>query len=313
MIQDNYDRILERIAKSAELEKEEVDRRVEAKRAKLAGLISKEGAAQVVATELGISFNNQTLKIDELLSGMKKINVLGKIIKIFPVRSFVHNGKEGKVANFLIADETSNVKVVLWDVNHISLIENGQVVEGSSIEITNGSMRDNEIHLGSFSDLKLSDATFENLKTERIIKEKNISMFRISDNVAVRAFIVQVFEPKFFNVCPECNSKAVFDGENFSCEKHGKVNAEKRALINLVLDDGTQTIRAVLFSGQIPNLGLTNLENQEELVKQRKSLLGKEMIFLGNVRNNKFFNEPELIIDEIREIDLSNLLEKLEK
>jgi len=313
MVQDNYERILERIAKSAGVEKEEIDRKVEAKRAKLAGLISKEGAAQVVAAELGISFDNQTLKINELLSGMKKINVLGKVIKMFPVRSFVRSGKEGKVANFFIADETSNVKVVLWDINHIDMIEKQEIAEGSVVEIINGSMRDNEIHLGGFSELKLSDATFENLKTERVAKEKNISAFRISDNVAVRAFIVQTFEPKFFNVCPECYSKAVFDGENFSCEKHGKIVAEKRALINLVLDDGTQTIRAVLFSEQISKLGISNLENQEELIKQRQELLGKELIFLGNVRNNKFFNEPEFIVDDVKEINLDELADKLEK
>ncbi len=46
MVQGNYERVLEKIASSAGLEKEEVERRVEAKRSKLSGLISKEGAAQ---------------------------------------------------------------------------------------------------------------------------------------------------------------------------------------------------------------------------------------------------------------------------
>ena len=60
---ENYVRILEKMAKASGLDKEELERRVEAKRAKLSGLISKEGAAQVIAAELGINFDNEKLKI----------------------------------------------------------------------------------------------------------------------------------------------------------------------------------------------------------------------------------------------------------
>ena len=52
----NYERILKVIAKSSGLTESEIEGKVEAKRSKLAGLISREGAAQVVAAELGISF-----------------------------------------------------------------------------------------------------------------------------------------------------------------------------------------------------------------------------------------------------------------
>ena len=48
---ENYEKILERISRSSGVEKEELDRRVEAKRAKLSGLISKDGAAQIIAAE----------------------------------------------------------------------------------------------------------------------------------------------------------------------------------------------------------------------------------------------------------------------
>jgi len=85
---DNYDRIVTKIAKSSGLEKEEIERRIEAKRAKLSGLISPDGAAQIVAAELGINFDNEKLKIEELLPGMRKVNLVGKVINLFPVRSF---------------------------------------------------------------------------------------------------------------------------------------------------------------------------------------------------------------------------------
>jgi len=85
-MEGNYERILEKIASSAGLGKEEVERQIEAKRAKLAGLISKEGAAQVVASELGVSFDNEQLKIDELLPSMRKVNTFGKIENVNSVQ-----------------------------------------------------------------------------------------------------------------------------------------------------------------------------------------------------------------------------------
>jgi len=88
MAEENYVKILERLARASDLEKEEIERRVEAKRAKLSGLISREGAAQVIAAELGVSFDDEKLKINELLPGMRKVNVIGKIIELFPVRTF---------------------------------------------------------------------------------------------------------------------------------------------------------------------------------------------------------------------------------
>jgi len=313
MTNGNYLRILEKISKASGLEKDEIERRVEAKRAKLSGLISPEGAAQIIAAELGISFDNERLKINELLPGMKKVNVIGKVINLFPVRSFTKNDKENKVVNLIIADETSNIKVVLWDINHIELIEKKDIGKGDVIEIVNASSRDNEIHLGSFSEFKLSNEILENVRTEKITKEKRISDFNVGDNANARAFIVQAFDPRMFNICPECKKKADSLNGGFSCAEHGKIIPEKRALINIILDDGSESIRGVLFHDAINILGISELDNPSLLQQQKENLLGKEMIFSGNVRMNKFFNTSEFIIDKVEEINLDKLIAKLEK
>jgi len=310
----NYERVLEKIAGFSGLEKEEIERRVEAKRAKLSGLISQEGAAQIVAAELGINFDDQKLKIDELLPGMRKVNVVGKVITLFPVREFTtKKGDKGKVVNFFLGDDSSNVKVVLWDTNHIDFIEKGEIKEGSVIEIGNASMRDNELHLGSFSEFKPSQEVMDNVVTERVVKEKTISGLVVGDNSRIRAFIVQSFEPRFFYVCPECKKKAVSGEGGFICEKHGTVTADKRALINVVLDDGTETIRSVIFHDHLNDLGITELEDVERMINQREDLLGKEMVFEGNVRMNKFFNNPEFIINGVKTLNLDEVLASLEK
>jgi len=308
MMFGNYDKIVEKIAKFSGLKIEEVNRKIEAKRAKLSGLISQEGAAQIVAAELGINFENEKLKIDELLPGMRKINLFGKIINLFPVRTFkTQKGEEGKVLNFILADETSNIKVVLWDTNHISLIEKGEVKENDIVELSNASMRENEIHLGSFSEFKKSNQKMEDVRTERIVKEKKICDFRIGDQLSVRAFVVQSFQPKFFEVSKETGRKMTDN------EREQGVPTEKRALINIVIDDGTESIRTVLFNENLSTLGLKDLENPERLSYQMEDLLGKEMVFSGNVRKNNFFNNEEFIIDSLKEVNIDELITQLEK
>lgn len=307
MVDGNYERILEKVASVSGIGKDDVVRKVEAKRAKLSGLISPEGAAQIVAAELGINFDNEKLKLNEVLPGMRKVNVVGKVINLFPVRSFkTQKGDEGKVLNLILADDTSNVKVVLWDTNHISLFENGNISEGSVVEISNASVRDGEIHLGSFSELKPSTEKFDNLVTERLTREKKISEFKLSDNAKVRAFIVQSFEPRFFEVNKETGRKITDD------EKSRGIPSEKRALINVVIDDGSETMRAVAFHESLKQMGLIDIENEDKRILQRENLLGKEFIFSGTVRKNNYFNNEEFIINNVEEVNLDELINSFE-
>ena len=310
----DYNALLDRISRASGIVKEEIERKIEAKRAKLSGLISREGAAQIIAAELGISFDKEKLKIAEVLTGMRKVNIVGKVVKLFPVRSYEKNGKSGKVGNFIVADDSGNAKVVLWDVNHISLIENGELKEGDVIEIGNGSVRNNEIHLTGFSEIKKSSEVIENVNVEKSYGSKEIVGLKPGDSTKVRAFVVQVFEPRFFEVCPECGKKLLQDPEGSKCEAHGRVIPKKKALMNIVLDDGSETIRSVLFSSQLESLGLglQDLEGENFLVK-KEGLLGKEFNFSGNVRQNRLFGNSEFIVDTIGEIDIENLIAELGK
>ncbi len=313
MIYGKEERVIEKISSRSGISKEEIEKKIEEKRKKLSGLISREGALQIIAAELGISFDNERFKIDELSPGMKKVNFVGKVLWVSPIRTFKKNDREGKVVNLTVADDTSNIKVVLWDTHHIELVEKGEVSEGVSVEIINGSVRDNEVHLGSFSEFKTSDVSFENVVSEKVVKEKKISELKVSESVEVRAFIVQTFDLRFFNVCPECRKKVSSEGEEFKCAEHGTVSPEKRGLITLILDDGSESIRAVVFHDTLSLLGFSDIHNTEEVSRRRAELLGEEFIFSGNVRMNNYFNNKEFIVNGIGEIDLDKLIQKLEK
>ncbi len=308
---DNYFQLVQRISEAAKLGAEEIERRVEAKRAKLSGLVSKEGAAQIVAAELGVNFEQARMKISQLVHGMRRVNVLGKILEIYPVREFNKNGREGKVCNFLLADDSSNTRVVLWDVNHIALIEKGEIKAGENVELLNAGVRNGEIHLGGFSDIKKSKEVIGEIVEKRSYSARELNAVRQGESVNVRAVIVQVFEPRYFEVCPECRKK-VTDGKCSGV--HGEVKGEKRALLNIVLDDGTETMRCVFFGEQISKLGLKDEEifdlNVFNAVKKR--FLGEEKFFAGKVRSNALYNLDEFIVEEISDVNPQELINEFE-
>lgn len=306
---DNYQQLVERISKVANISSEEIDRKVEAKRAKLSGLVSREGAAQIVAAELGINLDQEKLKLNEVVQGMKRANVVGKVIEVFPIREFNKNGREGKVANLLVADDTTNVRVVLWDTNHISLIEQGKIKSGDVIEISNANVRNGELHLSSFADIKISKEKIDSVVQEKVYSVKKISEVKPGMGVKIRAFIIQCYEPRYFEVSKKTGRKPTQE------ELDNNSELEKRALLNLVLDDGSETIRATLFGKQINNLGLSDEEifSLEKFEARKLELIGAEKWFIGNVRENTLYNSTDLNIEKVENIDFDSLIKELEK
>ena len=310
MVNENCQQLIELISKSSGVAVEEIERKVEAKQAKLSWLISKEGAAQVIAAELGVNFDKQMIKISQIVAGMKKINLVGKIITMFPVREYNKNGRSGKIGSFVLADDTSNIRTVLWDENHIDLIVKGQVIEGGIVEISNATIRNGELHLTSFSEVKNSNQDLGDVVTEKPFANKQILDFNVNDNASTRAFVVQMFEPRFFSVCPNCRKK-VNEG---NCEEHGKVIPEERSLLNFVLDDGSESIRAVIFSDQVEKLvKKEELESPEMFAVKKQELLGKELLVSGQVRKNRVFENKEFIVEDVRDVEIDKLVEELEK
>lgn len=308
---DNYTQLISRISNASGLAAEEIERRIEAKRAKLSGLVSKEGAAQIVAAELGINFDQERMKISELVHGMRRANIIGKILEIYPVREYKKNGREGKVCNLLVGDESSTVKVVLWDTHHISLIETTKLNKGDVVEVSNANVRNGELQLSSFSDIKKSKEKLGDVVTSKAFTNKKIINAKPGDTLKTRAIIVNVFEPRYFEVCPECGKRAI-EGECVG--GHGKVQPKKRALINLILDDGSETIRCVLFGEMINKLGLTDEEifSLEQFAIKKPSLLGEEKLFSGSIRANTLYNTVEFNVENIEDVNPQELIKELE-
>lgn len=292
---DVYANLVEKIAKHSGLSVVEIDQKVDVKKAKLSGLISKEGAAQIVAAELGISFENERSKINELTEGMRRASVVGKITRIFPVREYNKNGKSGKVASFMIGDDTSNVRVTLWDANHISLIEKKELTEGIVVEIRGASVKNSEVSLSSFSDIKISSEKLDSVKERAVSTAGSFKDAVEGANISARAFIVQTFEPRYFD---------------------SKRNpGEKGVLLNIVLDDGTATMRSVMFGENIKrliNVSDEEMFSLETMNSKRTELIGEEKLFSGIFKMNSFSNNLEFSVNAISDISVNEIIKELE-
>jgi replication factor A1 len=88
--------------------------------------------------------------VDSLTMGQSDVNVRGTVLETESVRTFDRDdGSEGRVANFLLGDETGRVRVTLWDERADRATE---LDPGTAVEVVDGYVRerdgDLELHVG---------------------------------------------------------------------------------------------------------------------------------------------------------------------
>ncbi|HLC55231.1 MAG TPA: OB-fold nucleic acid binding domain-containing protein, partial [Candidatus Nanoarchaeia archaeon] len=308
-----YEDIVARIRQQKNISHEEIEERVKGKLQKLSDLLSREGAAHIVANELGVKLfddlMNRQLKISDLIGGMRAVTIAGKVTKVGNVIAYKKETREGKVANLFIADASGKIRVVLWDAKQIKLVEDGMIKEGDVIKVTKSTVRANqgftEIHLNSFSEIFVNPpgVTMPEISDKQqlhFIDKKIQELKEQDDQVAITGTIVQAFEPRFYPGCPQCAKKAFPEGEQYRCAEHGVVAADFIPVLNLFFDDGTDSIRVVAFRNQAERiLGMSKEETQKfkedpasfEACKQQ--LLGKQFKFIGKVTKNEMAGRNE--------------------
>lgn len=322
MIGLTYEQIIEKIQKEKSLSLSEIDIKVKAKLKELSDLISKEGAAYIVANELGVKifedFGKKTLKINQLVSGMGSLNIVGKVVDIYDVREFNTNNRKGKVASFLIGDETGTSRVVLWDTNHIKEIEDGNIVKDKVIKIRNAYVKENngfkEIHLGNRGSINLNpEEKIDEVKLGYVheIINKKIKDLNPGDFSSISGTIVQAFEPRFYDACEECWKKV---NENLKCEMHPDAVSSKMPVFNFYLDDGTDNIRLVAFRDNAHKL-INNIhelrENPALFEEARVNLLGSQYVFTGKVTKNEAFDRKEFVVNSIEQINPEEVAQEI--
>ncbi len=199
--------IVEKLLAKTSRPREEIIKLIEEKKQKFAGLLTDDGAAFMVAKELGVNlsathYEPQTAtKLSGLKNGEGGLTLKVRLMHVFSPKNFEKNGKKGVLCNAIVADDSKEMRLTLWreDVKKLfdEKIERGALVELSNVTV---SSYNEQAQLsigfgGTFQKLETDDATFP-APREKAIKLSEVSANQ--NNVDVFAKVVRVFEERQF-------------------------------------------------------------------------------------------------------------------
>ncbi|MAG78604.1 hypothetical protein CL616_04545 [archaeon] len=316
-----YDDILARIEKEKGISKEEVEGKIKDKLKQLSDLISKEGAAHIIANELGVKLYDvgvKKAKVNQLNTMLKSVELLGKVVQIYEIREFKVASREGRVVNMLIGDETGSCRLVLWDEKQIKEVEEGKVKQGDVVRVSGCYVKQNnmnymELHMGNKGDWVINpEGESVEVKSFTETERKDIKDLKENDNATIVGTLVQVFEPRFYDSCPECSKKVEYRDDGFYCAQHGKVESKAQGVLNIVFDDGTENIRVVCFRDNVNKvLDVENVvdlkENTEKFTEVQRKIAGKQLEISGRVKKNDFFNRLEMTANDVKDANPKDL------
>ncbi len=297
----SVDDLLKEMEKKTSASRDELLKKIDAKYEELFGLVTKEGAAYIVAKDYGINVENgsqRRLQIKNIVSGIRNVNIMGRIFKISSINEFERNGGKGKVANIFIADETGFVKIPLWN-DQVHLVEDGTIKNGDVVQITGGYAKENnfgdvEISLGKFGHIKILEEAFDLPTTDELNKkyfsnvpQRTAIKDLVTGNFEVVGTVVHVFEGRF-----------LFDSDG-----------DKAMFVSFILDDGTSDIRVTLFRDvaekacQISVGEFVKMDESQRSPFIKEKLVGCELSVFGKVKENDRHGQLELIASSVTDLN----------
>lgn len=214
---------------------------IEEKKETAEGYFTDEVAARIIALELGVEvpwwepFRPEVL-IQDLISGLNDVTVMGRVITVYPVRTFTRqNGTEGRVAHLLIADKTGTSRVVLWD-DQASLAESSKVKRGQIIKVSHGYVREGldgklELHVGRRGEVQVSPSG--------VVEGKYPTRAQVTK--------VQELKPNMRDV--DVLARVVHAGE---VREFKRSSGEKGRVSTLLIRDETGAVSLNLWDGKAP-------------------------------------------------------------
>ncbi len=304
----SLDEIVEKIVEGSSLSKKEVNALIDKKVEELGGLVSKTGAALVVARENNVTMNIKTasreLKINELEAQMGNVSFFAKVLSLYPVNEFKTEKGEGKVQNVLLGDETGRIRMSFWndEVSKISDLKEDDVILIENPWIMNDNQGNPEVRLGRGGSFKKADKKIE---IEALSRKTSLEDISEGDMVSVSATVVEVNDRALvYEFCPECRER-LFSGE---CSVHGKVAPDKMLIVSCLVDDGKRSVNAVFFREAAEKLlGMSAGKIADELQDKEASditgkIVSKRFKIDGRVRLSKFSGELEIVGNDVEEV-----------
>jgi len=141
---------------------DEYQRRLQEFREHFGDLIDEETLRLLVDYSFG---KIPTTRLSELANKRGKVVVEGIIEKILSVREFIKNDRKGLVANAILRDENTRIRVTFWN-DSAELIRAGDIVEGCKVRLKGfvGRRDDVELSVNDPSDVEILEDSRERIR-----------------------------------------------------------------------------------------------------------------------------------------------------
>ncbi len=302
-----FDELLKIVVEKSSLSEEEILKKVDEKLEALAGLISKQGALQIVANELGVKIlkdSFEDIKVKDLKPGMRNVTINLKILEVYDTKEYSTSKGSGRLKSFLAGDESGKVRIVFWNNK---VLESESINKNDIVRISNLYVRQNN----NFLELHSNDNTniIKNPENVNItinnsvdfVRKKVVDISKEDFFVEVFGTIVQVYDPFIFKACDECNRKLKENNGEFFCDVHGKKEPVFRGILNLYVDDSSKALRTVFFDESFKKLYSEDIKNLLEEDKKEEfkiKLLGSFIIVRGRIRYSEQYDRLELVVSD---------------
>lgn len=276
--------IVKKISAESGLEEKHIDEMIKKKQKELGGLITPEGAAHIVASDVGINLFESIsgkaaeLKVENIIPGMERVDIVGRVRRAYPPREFnKKDGSKGKVCSLVIGDDTGEIKVVFWG-REIELIETGKIGEGDILRIKSGYTKGNingeaEVHIGG--------------KTRVIVNPSDVASAMPLHEDANKK--ISELKEGMMRVDVVCRILNIYEVREFERE-----DKTKGKVVNLAIGDETGRARLVLWDEDVALV-------EEEKIKAGDTIKVRR----GYVKVR--FGEPEVNVGRYGKIVLNPL------
>jgi len=223
--------VIEKILVSSSKSRDELLKLIDEKKAKFSGLLTDDGAAFMIAKELGVELSSNgvsKLKLADLKTGETGLNLKLRLMHVFSPKKFEKNGKAGILCNAIVADDTKEMRLTFWrdDVKKLfdEKIERGAQIALSNVNVSSyNEQKQLSIGFGgTFNKTDFSEPEIPQPK-EKAVKIKELK--ENQNNVDLFAKVNRVYGERSF----ESNGRS------------GKV-------INFEIADETKLIRAAAWN-----------------------------------------------------------------
>ena len=261
------------------------------------------------------SVEKNFLKLNELKDGLQDVDTAGRISRIYDMKSFAKEGRQGNLISFQLVDGTGNVRCTAWNElsAELSKFSQGDLIKIESAYTKQG-LNGIELQLGwkarIIKDPKGIEIPTLNELLGRAVERKEINQIVGSENlVEIQGEIMELGKGNlYYNVCQKCQKKLERLDEGFACSNCGEVKEpDIRPILGLEVADSTAQCRVVLFGSQAEKLlgfdkealkrKLDKQHSEDILAEISNRLKGKAIKVQGRAKENNFSGGIEIMVD----------------